>query len=123
MRKQYFFRQSERGLLSWDVHRLVQLSHDLQPKRIPLSQIRELYSLWTGDSDKPTWKEFIQHMALVNAADLSYPIILSTTGEVMDGMHRVAKAVLEGRAEIAAVQFITDPEPDHIGLKPEELTY
>ena len=123
MRKQYYFRPSERGLLSWDVDRLILLSGGLEPKRIPLSQIKELNSIWTGDSDRPTWNEFIQHVALVHAADLSYPIILSATGEVMDGMHRVAKAVLEGRADIAGVQFNVDPEPDHIGLRPEDLPY
>lgn len=33
----------------------------------------------------------------------------------MDGMHRVAKALLLGRDDIEAVQFAEDPEPDHVG--------
>lgn len=41
----------------------------------------------------------------------------------MDGMHRVAKAALQGRDTIEAVQFHEDPEPDHIGLGPNELPY
>lgn len=67
--------------------------------------------------------EFIEHMALVQAADLTYPIILSASGEVMDGMHRVAKAVLEGRTEIDAVQFPRDPDPDYVGRGPTDLPY
>ena len=36
----------------------------------------------------------------------------------MDGMHRVAKAVLLGRDVIDAVQFESDPEPDRIEPEP-----
>ncbi len=123
MRKQYFFRPSERGLLAWDVDRLVRLSSALPVQRVPLSRIRELEGLWTGDAERPSWTEFIQHVALVQAADLAHPIILSATGDVMDGMHRVAKSVLEGRSHIDAVQFATDPEPDHVGRGPDDLPY
>ena len=41
----------------------------------------------------------------------------------MDGMHRVGKALLEGRVEIEAVRFAEDPEPDYVGKKPSELPY
>jgi hypothetical protein len=60
---------------------------------------------------------------LIEESDLSFPIILSASGAVMDGMHRVAKAVLLGREEIEAVQFEADPEPDHVGLGPNDLPY
>ncbi len=38
-------------------------------------------------------------------------------------MHRVAKAALQGRDTIQAVQFLEDPEPHHIGLSPDDLPY
>jgi len=123
MRKQYYFRPSSRGLLAWDVDRLVQLSSTFPKQRIPLSGIRELDEEWTGDAERPTWREVIEHVRLIDAADLSYPIILSATGAVMDGMHRVAKAVLRGDTEITAVRFHEDPEPDHVGLGPNDLPY
>jgi hypothetical protein len=41
----------------------------------------------------------------------------------MDGMHRVARSVLEGRRDIEAVQFEQDPEPDHVGRGPSDLPY
>ena len=56
-------------------------------------------------------------------ADLRYPIILSADGRVMDGMHRVAKAYLEGRETIQAVQFEVDPRPDYIGVEADDLPY
>jgi hypothetical protein len=62
-------------------------------------------------------------MRLIEEADLSFPIILSASGAVMDGMHRVAKAALQGRHVIEALQFDVDPEPDHVGLGPNELAY
>ncbi len=123
MRKQYYFRPSGRGLLAWDVDRLVQLSNNLPRKQIALSNIRELDEVWYGEDEPLTWRAIIEHMTLIDDADLSFPIILSSNGAVMDGRHRVAKAVREGRKEIAAVQFDDDPEPDHVGLGPKDLPY
>ena len=60
---------------------------------------------------------------LIEDADLSFPIILSSTGAVMDGMHRVAKAMLQRRTDIAAVRFDCDPEPDYVGRRPDDLPY
>jgi hypothetical protein len=59
----------------------------------------------------------------VQEAELRYPIIRAANGAVMDGMHRVTKALIEGRDTIEAVQFDTDPEPDYVGCKPDELPY
>ena len=123
MRKQYYFRPSSLGLLAWDVDRLVQLSGRFERKRIPLSQIRELDYVWSGADESGTWRAMIDHIKLIDEADLAYPIILSASGMVMDGMHRVAKAVRLGREIIDAVQFATDPPPDHVGITPSELPY
>jgi hypothetical protein len=123
VRKQYYFRQSERGLLAWDVDRLIQLTSQLPRKIVPLDQIRELDEEWFGEDERPTWRALLEHVRLLEEADLTYPIILSASGAVMDGMHRVAKATLEGRSGIEAVQFDEDPPPDHIGLGPADLAY
>jgi len=123
VRKQYYFRPSSRGLLAWDVDRLARLSSTLPRKRIPLSRIRELDEVWFGEDERPTWRAMLEHMKLIEDADLSFPIILSSSGAVMDGMHRVAKATRQGRKEIEAVQFDENPEPDHVGLQPDELPY
>lgn len=123
MRKQYYFRDSQDGLLAWDVDRLVQLTSHLPRKRIPLVAIRELDEPWFGDDERRTWRAMIAHIRLIEEADLKYPIIVSASGDVMDGMHRVAKAVLQGRQEIDAVQFDRDPPPDHVGRGPDDLPY
>ncbi len=123
MRKQYYFRQSSRGLLAWDVDRLVHLASALPRRQVPLSAIRELDQVLSDEDEPPTWRSLIEHMTLIDQADLSFPIILASNGAIMDGRHRVARAVREGRKEITAVQFDHDPEPDHVGRAPQDLPY
>lgn len=123
MRKQYFFRESMGGLLAWDVDRLIELSASFPRKRVPLSHVRELDQPWRGDDDPQTWRSLVAHVRLMDEADLQYPIILAADGTVMDGMHRVAKAVRTGLRDIEAVQFVEDPPHDHVGQRPEDLPY
>lgn len=126
MRKQYHFRRSEqRGLLAWDVTRLIELSRDLPSFELPLSEVRELDEpYWFSDGESsPTCRALVEHMALVERAELSLPILLCANGRVMDGMHRVAKALLGGLSSVRAVRFETDPEPDYFDCRPSELSY
>jgi len=125
MRKQYHFRQSDRGLLAWDVDRLVALSAGLPRINVPLTEIRELdESFWfSGPGDIPTCRKVVAHAQLMREADLSFPIILSADGRVMDGMHRVCRAAMDNLKTITAVRFARDPEPHHIGINPNDLPY
>jgi hypothetical protein len=81
----------------------------------------------TGSQGVMIPKSNVLHLMLkdevVQAVDLSHPIILGDDGRVMDGMHRVVRALLEGRATIAAVRFDVDPEPDHRDCDPDTLPY
>jgi hypothetical protein len=125
MRKQYHLRQSPAGLLAWDVDRLVALTADLIPQTMPLAAIRELDEpFWFGGgSEAATCRAVADHARLIAETDLSYPIILGADGRVMDGMHRVARAYLEGRDVIMAVQLTVDPAPDFIGVDEAALPY
>jgi hypothetical protein len=125
MRKQYHFWPGEQGLDAWDVHRLIRLSADLPVTAVPLDSIRDLETPYWAlpDSPPPTVRELIGHMRLVLDVDPWYPVILGSDGRVMDGMHRIAKAALEGRTSIEAVRFETDPEPDFRDVHPDDLSY
>lgn len=125
MRKQYHFRESKNGLLAWDVHRLIELARDIAPTPVELSAIGEVDEPYWYDAQDlpPTCRDLIEHMRLVEAADLAYPIILSPDGRIMDGMHRVAKALLLHQQHIMAVRLQSMPEPDHIGVDPDDLSY
>ena len=65
----------------------------------------------------------IDHIRLIQDSDLDHPVILDHNGRVMDGMHRICKALLENAREIPAVQFTVDPQPDFIDCNPEDLPY
>ncbi len=125
MRKQYHFRPGDHALVAWDVDRLVALSKEFPRITVPLNCIRELDEpFWfSGGSDAATCRAIVEHARLIDAADLSFPIILSSESRVMDGMHRVAKAALLGHATIEAIQFATTPEPDFVDVEPDELPY
>ena len=61
-----------------------------------------------------TVRKVAEHARRIFDADLAYPVILCAEGRLMDGGHRLAKAWMEGREEIAAVRFAVTPEPDEI---------
>lgn len=125
MRVQYHFRKSPKGLCAWNVSRLVELSRTLAPERVPLAAIHELDEpFWAGEENqKLTCREIVDHARLMLESDLAFPVILSSDGCVMDGMHRVCKALLQGLDYIDAVRFPHDPEPDYIGVHPNDLPY
>lgn len=123
MRKQYHLRKSERGLLAWDVDRLIGLAAGLDVIDVPLSEIRELDEPYWYESGGglPTCRSVAAHMRLVEAADLAWPIIMGPDGRVMDGMHRVVKALLAGRRSVPARRLPVMPGPDHVGVDPDDL--
>ncbi len=123
MRKQYHFRQVGEDIYIWDVHSLVALSEKLNVKEILITDIQELNEAYWFPDTHPTTQQMIEHMQLVNAADLSYPIILCAEGRVMDGMHRIAKAILGHQTHILAVQFEHTPKPDFINVDEGDLDY
>ena len=125
MRKQYFFLPSEKGYHAWDVERLTELTRDFPIISVKLSYISEVdENFWyQGKNDLPTVRSMVEHFQLIRETDLEYPIILSANGRVMDGMHRVAKALMLGHDKIHAVQFKEDPPPDFSDVYPNELSY
>ncbi len=125
VRAQYHFRSSPQGLLAWDVRRLIRLSRDLPVQTVALERIVELdQPHWHAHGTaSPTVRNVVEHCRLMMAADLAYPILLDSAGRVMDGMHRVGKALLQGRTHINARRFVVDPEPDYPDCDPERLPY
>lgn len=73
---------------------------------VPLDHLSLFYNY-----EKLTLREMVMHMKAVNAADLSVPIILDEDGEIMDGRHRLMKAMLTGAETIKAVRFDENPSP------------
>lgn len=124
MRKQYSFRPGDEGLDAWDVDRLIEASAELQETDIAVASIAEVDTdYWFYLGPEPTVRRIIEHLRLIQEVDCSYPIILGSDGRVMDGMHRVARSILEGRPTIRAIRFVVDPEPDYRNCVPGDLPY
>lgn len=99
--------------LFWNVEKLWEAAKELPVKKIPLTQIAEYLDqdCWFEGSPA-TIRKVADHARRIQHADLSQPIILSASGQMMDGGHRLARAYLLGLTELDGVQFETDPPPD-----------
>jgi len=124
VRKQYHFRPGPGGLDAWDVDRLIEMTCGLPIEEIAVDHIAEIdLAYWFDETDQPTVRRIVEHMRLVAEVDPSHPIIVDPDGRLMDGMHRVARALLEGSNVIAAVRLRELPEPDFQGCRPQDLPY
>lgn len=125
LRKQYHFRPSSNGFYAWDVGRLIKLAQGLPVVEIPLSEVAELDELWwfQTEDDRPTPRALAEHFRLVQDVDLSFPIVLCPQGRLMDGMHRIVKALVSGTDTIVAVRLEEMPSPDHVDVQPADLSY
>jgi len=94
------------GRHSWDVSRLHELARKLPIMDVPLNHLSLYYTY-----EKLTLRQMTMHIRAVNEADLDYPIILDEDGELLDGRHRLMKAMLLGVDTIRAVRFDTNPPP------------
>ena len=123
MRKQYHFWPSDNGLDAWDVDRLIRLSAELPVIEVPLAAIAEVDTVYwfDGKSEQPTVRKVIEHARLISEVDTTYPVILGPDGRMMDGMHRIARLLLDGQATVRARQFDVLPEPDYRDCAPEDL--
>lgn len=93
-------------------------------REVSLTEIRELDEpYWYSVEAKPTCRDIAEHARMIEEADLAWPIILSSDKRVMDGMHRVLKALNLGQSTIRAVIFEVDPEPDYVDVQPDDLPY
>lgn len=90
---------------AWRVSRLIFLSQNFKPFNIPMKALN-IYDLFPVSKNT---MDFIKHMKKVLDSDLSYPIILDDEGYIMDGRHRILKALFEGVKTIKAVRFDKTP--------------
>lgn len=125
IRPQYHFRKVKDNLLIWDVKKIINLTKHIKPKTINLTEIKEIESEYWYDlgSERPTCKNIVEHMKLISNANLKYPIILCKEGKIIDGMHRVCKALLLNHKKILAIHLKEDIKPDFINIDVNDLPY
>lgn len=124
MRKQYHFWPGDEGTDAWDIDRLIRLTDGLPIERVRLDHIDEIDSVyWFDERHHPTVRSVVEHCRLIGDVDPGYPIILGPDGRVMDGMHRIARALLVGAIVIDAVRLDDVPTPDYRNCRPDQLPY
>lgn len=107
--------------LVWHSQSLWRMAADLPVVEVDLESV----TAWTGlpalDEDcwfvgarVPTLREIARHCQRINAATFDHPIILNDDDTLMDGGHRLCKALVEGRKTIKAVRFPSMPPADEV---------
>jgi len=80
--------------------------------RLPLMHVDLAWCRWR---DMNRIYDMAYVVKRVNAADLKHPILMGPYGGIMDGAHRLVKAIVEGRRWIWCVRLKELPEPDKKG--------
>lgn len=100
----------------WNVARLVKAAEE---QGLPVFDY-DLRAFNSAHKYNFTWHEFAAHMRKVQDADLCYPIILHPNGTVMDGVHRIVKAIVAGFDTVKVVQFSYSNLPYRDRVRPED---
>lgn len=110
----------EGSRLVWEVETLWEVASGLPVVEWPVSSLEHLLDevVWfdvgtEAKSDKPTARAVAEHSERIYSADLTCPILLSSEGLVMDGMHRLAKAWMTGCVTVKVRKFTVDPAPSY----------
>ena len=100
------------GERAWHIESVWEAARDLPVEDVSVGSIRELDEDCWFTGRPATVRDVVEHARRIQGADLGLPVILASDGQVLDGMHRIAKACLLGRATVAAQRLPSDPEPD-----------
>jgi hypothetical protein len=90
------------------MEQLWEMAEGLPSKKVRVSDLNALDEVrWFSElmNRQPTCRAVAEHARDIYQADFLFPIILSPSGVVLDGMHRLCKAFLQGMEEIDAVQL------------------
>jgi hypothetical protein len=97
---------------TWQVETLWAASADVPIEMVPTDTLRHHLDTPCWEAEPMTPAEVVSHAQRILNADLNYPILLSQYGHIMDGVHRLCKAVLYGHPYVQVRRFTLDPPPD-----------
>jgi hypothetical protein len=98
----------------WTVTNLISHAKDLVPFDLPLAAIYLGAEVWPAEGSA---FGMAFHMRRALDVDTSYPIILCEKGFIMDGWHRVLRALIDGKTTIRAMRFQKTPPHDYLETK------
>lgn len=106
----HYFSNGEGRL--WSVRRLHEAAEGMEASWRDVDSFSEWKEAVWG---RVTLQDFCDHWRRVEDADLTYPILLTPDGWIMDGCHRLVRAKMLGHKRIQVIQFTELPEPDAYG--------
>lgn len=98
----------------WTVTNLIAQAKEIEPFDLPLAAIYLGAEVWTLEGSV---YGMAFHMRRALDVDTSFPVILCEKGFIMDGWHRVLRAVIDGKTTIKAVRFMKTPPHDYLEPK------
>ena len=99
----------------WHTEKLWEATKEFPIIQVEIESLRHLDGVcWFDDDFPPTLRNVVEHFVRMQHVDTNYPIILDPDGQLLDGAHRVAKAMVRGQTTIQAVRMLEMPPPDEI---------
>jgi hypothetical protein len=97
----------------WNATTLVEAAKDRPVYDLPLYSIDLGVQPWSLDN----MLDFAEHAKRVWECEMEHPIIVDRHGYIVDGWHRVIKAILLKHKTIPAKRLTTMPDPDEFPEK------
>jgi hypothetical protein len=91
----------------YTVSRLIEHARELPVFEIPVAAIYIGANVF--DDRISDAKSLAEHVKRVNETNLDHPVLMDPSGFIMDGWHRVVKALVEGKETIKAKRFTELP--------------
>ena len=123
MRQQYHIRKIDNDFHIWNVNKLINENSMSTTIEVPLDEIAELNENYWNLNSHSTCNDIALHAKLIFESDLKYPVLLCPNKKIIDGMHRVCKALLENKTTISAIVLPKLPLPDYINVNLDQLPY
>ncbi len=89
--------------------RLVEISKKYKPFKLPLKHIDTWVSTWKLCD---TVNDFAWHAKRALRANLKYPVLMDRYGSIMNGWHRIVKALILDKEYVWCVRIEENIEPD-----------
>ena len=84
----------------------------LRAFRLPLRHIEIGLGRWDGGGSKMAPDLIAYHVKRAMAADLSIPVVMDYQGTIMDGWHRILRALIEDKPYVLCYRFDGYVPPD-----------
>ena len=100
------------GDRAWYVETVWAAAQGVPVQQVAVDSLPEVDEDCWFSGQPATVREVVRHTQRILEADTELPVILSAGGQVLDGMHRISRALLDGRPTVPAQRLVVDPEPD-----------